>query len=148
MKLTRSGLLSHEDKKWRELLGLFDELSEPEWLKPGATGDTWSPKDVLAHIACWHDYATERMASTRQSGKLTPRQPNVDEVNEELYEKCKKMSLHDVRVMSGISRQKFRDEVNLTAEPLTPEMSRLIESNAHGHYDEHLPLLAKFMEGR
>jgi Mycothiol maleylpyruvate isomerase N-terminal domain len=135
--------LDAEEVSWRELHARLGKLSDDDWIKPGVNGD-WSAKDVVAHIAAWHAVTTDRFEVLRTMGTL-PEYPPVDEFNRDQYEKSRDMSLHDVRVISGAARHRFREEIaHLPADP-GENLMRIVESNAHGHYDEHIEQLDTFL---
>ena len=138
-------LLDEEDAGWRALDERFHHVTAGDWERPGATGD-WTPKDVLAHIASWHAYAVDRMEELRATGKFTRLTRDLDEFNQELYDECKDLDLHDVKVMSGASRHRFREEIAALADPIHEDTASMVRSNGTGHYDEHIPLLDKFLE--
>ena len=139
-------LLEADETRWRELSARFERLDPEDWERPGVNGE-WSPKDVLAHIAAWHAHSTDRFETLRATGALPP-VPDVDAFNEQRYQECKELMLHDVRVMSGAARHRFREEVASLPEPLDDFVQQVIASNAHGHYDEHIPDLDRFLEAR
>jgi len=145
--ISKRDLLHQEEKAWRELSTRFNLIAPEDWKRKGASGD-WTPKDVLAHIASWHSLAVEEMEIRRNGQKPVRAWATIDEANEEFREKCKSMSVHDVQVMSGTSRQRFREEVEKTPEPLHAKAEEFIIANAHGHYEEHIAGLDAFLESR
>ena len=138
-------LLDAEDQRWHELYQRLDKLSEDDWLKPGVNGD-WNAKDVLAHVAAWHAVTTDRFEVLRTMGTL-PEYPPIDEFNRDQYEKSRELSLHDVRAMSGAARHRFREEIAKLPAELGANLVTIVESNAHGHYDEHIEQLDNFLSG-
>lgn len=138
-------LLDTEDRAWRALCAQIDRLSDDAWLRPGVNGE-WTAKDVLAHIAVWHAQTTDRFETLRATGEI-PKVPDVDAFNAQQYEECRDLSLHDVRVMSGACRHRFREEVALLTEPLSELAQAMIAANGHEHYDEHIPQLEAFLAG-
>ena len=138
-------LLDAEDQRWRELYLRLDKLTEEDMVRPGVNGD-WSAKDALAHIAAWHAVTTDRFEVLRTMGTL-PEYPPVDEFNRDQYQKSKEMSLHDVRAMSGAARHRFREEIAQLPSELGANLVTIVESNAHGHYDEHIEQLDAFLAG-
>jgi hypothetical protein len=144
---TRQDLLDLEAKAWLELCDRFNALKDDDWEQPGVV-ERWNAKDLMAHIACWHAEAVHEMEMFRSQGHVKRRWSDVDQFNAELYEQCKDMSLHDVKVMSGASRHRFREETALAQEPLPEKMERLIAANGHEHYEEHLPHLDAFLGKR
>jgi hypothetical protein len=135
-----------EDQAWRALGARFGKLSGAEWERPGATAD-WTPKDVLAHIACWHAEAVAALEAHRSGVKRIKHWSDVDGFNAEAYDRCKDLPLHDVHAMSGAARHRFREEIAIAEEPLPERIVSLIAGNAHGHYEEHIPLLDAFLGG-
>lgn len=143
MSRLKQDLLDAEDLGWKELHARLERLSEEDWLRPGVNGD-WTAKDVLAHIAAWHAVTMDRFEVLRTLGTL-PEYPPVDEFNRDQYEKSRELSLHDVRVMSGAARHRFREEIALLPNDLGENLVRIVEGNAHGHYDEHIEQLDTFL---
>ena len=138
-------LLDAEDQRWRELYLRLDKLTEEDMVRPGVNGD-WSAKDALAHIAAWHAVTTDRFEVLRTMGTL-PEYPPIDEFNRDQYQKSKEMSLHDVRAMSGAARHRFREEIAQLPSEVGANLVTIVESNAHGHYDEHIEQLDAFLAG-
>jgi hypothetical protein len=140
---TKQELLDAENAGWHELNARLEKLAEDDWTKPGVNGD-WCAKDVLAHVAAWHAVTTDRFEVLRTMGTL-PEYPPVDEFNQDQYEKCRELSLHDVRVMSGAARHRFREEIAQLPAELGENLVRIVQSNAQGHYDEHIEQLDTFL---
>ena len=143
MSNRKQELLDAEEASWRELHARLDKLSADDWLKPGVNGD-WNAKDVMAHIAAWHAVTTDRFEVLRTLGTL-PEYPPVDEFNRDQHEKSRDMSLHDVRVISGAARHRFREELAQLPADLGENLVRICEGNAHGHYDDHIEQLDNFL---
>jgi hypothetical protein len=141
----KQDLLDAEDQRWRELQERLEKLSEEDLVKPGVNGD-WSAKDALAHIAAWHAVTTDRFEVLRTMGTL-PEYPPIDEFNRDQYQKSKDLSLHDVRAMSGAARHRFREEIAQLPSEVGANLVTIVESNAHGHYDEHIEQLDNFLAG-
>ena len=141
----KQDLLDAEDQRWREMYERLDKLSKDDWIKPGVNGE-WTAKDVLAHVAAWHAVTTDRFEVLRTMGTL-PEYPPVDEFNRDQFEKSRELSLHDVRVMSGAARHRFREEIAQLPSELGANLMTIVESNAHGHYDEHIEQLDAFLGG-
>ena len=142
--MSRQDLLDLEAKAWLELSGRFNTLKDDQWLQPGVV-ETWTAKDLMAHIASWHAEAVHEMEMFRSQGHVKRRWKDVDQFNAEAYEQCKDMSLHDVKVMSGASRHRFREEIARAAEPLPEKMEKLIAGDGHVHYGDHIPHLDSFL---
>lgn len=42
---------------------LLDRLPAPGMTRPGLGGGTWSPKDLIGHLASWEEYALDALAA-------------------------------------------------------------------------------------
>ena len=136
-------LLDAEDALWRELHRRLESIRGDLWLKPGVVED-WNPKDLLAHIAVWHASTTDRLESLRMTGELPPH-PDVDVFNLEQAERNRDLSLHEVQAMSGASRHRFREEVDLLADEPGDLLTQVVNGNSTDHYREHIPHLDEFL---
>jgi hypothetical protein len=141
---SKKELLDEEDRLWRELCARFESVPETAWERPGATGD-WTPKDVMAHVACWHAEATQQFERFHTTGDK-PWWPDVDTFNAEAHEKCRDMTLHEVQAMSGAARHRFREEMARLEDPIHEKTERAIVGCGSRHYEEHLPELDAFLK--
>ena len=127
--------LQQEEERWEQLCGLLEKI--PDWEQPGVA-DGWSVKDLLAHIAAWHAKTIDRLETYDSTGEL-PRPPaDIDAFNAQVYDETKDLSLHDVKVMSGASRHRLREEIAALTEDEMKQVEPVIAGNAYGHYDEHI----------
>ena len=136
-------LLDGEDAGWRELHARLEAIRGDDWLKPGVVED-WSAKDLLAHIAVWHASTTDRLESLRMTGTLPPH-PDVDAFNLEQFDRNRDLTLHEVQAMSGASRHRFREEVDLLADEPGDLLTQVVNGNSTDHYLEHIPHLDTFL---
>ncbi len=56
---SREELIRQGDELWAALWAKLGVLSDEQLEQPGASGPQWSGKNVLGHIAHWHDHAAE-----------------------------------------------------------------------------------------
>ena len=131
-------LLQQEEERWEQLCGLLEKI--PDWEQPGVADD-WSAKDVLAHVAAWHAKTIDRLEVYGSTGELPAAPPDIDAFNAQVYDETNDLSLHDVKVMSGASRHRFREEVAVLTEEDAKKFERMIFANAQGHYAEHIEQL-------
>ena len=136
-------LLRADEARWEQMCSLLDRV--PDWEKPGVAGE-WSAKDLLGHVAAWHAVTMDRLEQFRMKGELPPAPPDVDEFNARTCEENKDLSLHDVRVIAGASRHRFREELAMLKEEDATKLEPIIISNAHGHYDEHIAQLEEYLD--
>ena len=141
----RDELLASEDAGWQELNARFHKLGDDDWLRPGVNGE-WTPKDLAAHVAVWHASATDRLEGLRMTGEMPPLPAAVDAINADQYERCRDLTLKEVRAMSGASRHRFREE--MARLPLDPDdrVTLLVYGDGAEHYEEHIPQLDAFLE--
>jgi hypothetical protein len=136
-------LLDNEEQRFTYLSKLLDRV--PDWEKPGVA-DQWSAKDLLGHLAAWHAVTIDRLEQFNSSGVLPPPPGDIDAFNEKTCEENRDLSVHDVKVMSGACRHRFREEVAALKEEDAREFERMIYGNAHGHYDEHVPQIEAYLQ--
>jgi hypothetical protein len=139
---TRSELLNLEEERWHQMHRLLDKI--PNWEEPGVCDD-WSVKDLLGHMAAWHATTMDRLEQFQSSGRLPPPPEDIDGFNAKVCDENKDLSLHDVKVMSGASRHRFREEVAALKDEDAKRFERMIFGNAHGHYEEHIPQIEAFL---
>lgn len=140
-------ILDDEDARWHELTALLGKLSEEDWLRSGAAGD-WSARDVLAHIAAWHAEAVDEMEQLRETGHVKRTWTDVQAFNADAHERCAHLNLHDVRVTSGASRHRFREEIASAGAAMNEKMATFVTGCAAEHYNEHIGMLEAFLGAR
>jgi hypothetical protein len=141
----RDELLAVEDAGWQQLSARLHRMSDDDWTRPGVNQE-WTTKDLVAHIAVWQASATDRIESFRMTGTLPPLQADVDTINKDQYERCRDLTLKEVRAMSGASRHRFREEIALLPPDPDERVAKLIYGDGREHYDEHIAQLDTFME--
>jgi hypothetical protein len=115
---------------WRELQEALAGLTDDEMRRPGASGP-WSVKDVLAHIAFWHEHMVD--VATRRAAGEDVGAPDVDALNARAAEERKDWS-----------PQHARDELQRTY-LIALETIRtipnidpgLVEGDTWDHYQDH-----------
>lgn len=130
-----SEILAEEERVWRDLCSRFERLSADDWTRPGLNGD-WTPKDLLAHIACWHAEAETMLEVFRARGD-EPVWVDTDAFNADAYDRCREMTLREVQAMSGAAHHRYREECARLAEPLGEAIEGVVELNGHRHYADH-----------
>ena len=138
---TKRELLQTEERVWHELRDRFAAVHE--WEKPGVSGD-WCAKDVLAHVSCWQAQVADWLEAWRASG-TKPGEVDFQGSNDDFYDRCRELALHDVQVMSGAARHRAREELGHMEEPISKGWVRAIETCLQEHYEEHFPDLDAFL---
>jgi hypothetical protein len=146
--MTRDELLKLEAEGWAELAGLFERIGD-RWEEPGATDD-WSPREVLAHIASWHEIAANWMLPSVIARDADLTGPwwwgDLDGYNEMLRARAKPIPLGVVRRASERARSIFLDVVNELPDEVHDVPKRVVIGNGSGHYEEHIAPLRAFVE--
>ena len=138
----KNELLKMEEERWNEMCSLLDRV--PDWEKPGVA-DEWSAKDLLGHVAAWHACTMDRLEQFRTKGEMSKAPPDIDAFNAVTCEQNKDLSLHDVKVIAGASRHRFREELAMLKDEDAEKLERVIYGNAHGHYEEHIPQIEAYL---
>lgn len=148
--MTRDELLKSEAQRWEEISALFERVGD-RWEEPGATDD-WSPREVLAHIASWHEIAANWMLPSviaRESELAGPWWwGDLDGYNEGLRARAKKIPVGVVRRAVERTRASFVAVVNELPDDVHDIPARVVVGNGSGHYEEHIAPLTAFVEGR
>jgi len=135
-------LLKLEEERWNQMNRLLDRI--PDWEKPGVA-EEWSAKDLLGHVAAWHACAMDRLEQFRVRGELPAPPPDIDAFNAQTCEENRDLSLHDVKVIAGASRHRFREEVACLKDDDAAKLEPVIFGNAQGHYEEHIVQLESYL---
>jgi hypothetical protein len=128
------------------------KLTESQMLAPELEGER-SVKDVLAHISAWEQLMVQWLVETYAG--LTPERPapgmtwdNLDQLNEQIYQKNQGRSLAEVLAMSKSAHsQAFQAVQEMTDRDLFDgarfawrngdPMWHMVAANTWWHYKEH-----------
>ena len=157
-------LVQTERAAWEALLA---EVPEERMTEPGAAG-TWSVKDVAAHVAVYERWTAQQLdAMMRGETDMyiapdTPPEANtydVDRRNTVYYELWRDRSLADVQRESEEAFALLRAAIERTPEELLNESERfawlggspvwqMIPGNAYEHYQDHMPSIRAWLDGK
>jgi len=103
----------------------------------------WTRKQMLAHIAVWHDLAGERLARFFETGEPVAVEEDDDTVNARAARGAEGRTSGEVLLTLQESYRRLRRQIGLlTDEQLAARdawAARTIAGNTYGHYAEHLP---------
>lgn len=143
----REELLHAEELGWRQLNELLDGLSDEDLVEPyGADG--WSARDVMWHIACWAAdcaRALDQMAAGVFTGQIPAE--DTETVNRRLLEQSRGLDPATVRADWHPTRTMMVERF-AALHPLTPDADEWFDEAGPRHYEEHLPDLRAWVEGR
>jgi hypothetical protein len=104
--------------------------------------NAWTRKQMLAHVAVWHDLTSERLAGLSEGGSPTPISEDEDVVNARAARGAEGRTTGEVLLSVDESFRRLRREVaRLSNEQLVAHEGwahRVIAGNSYGHYSEHM----------
>jgi hypothetical protein len=138
------GLLADEDRKWLELTELFGDVPSERFDEPSMTGEGWSPKDVMYHVAAWAEEAATVLGRIA-AGTHTGNDPDTQALNEEWFEVGRGLDDDVVRIRFAKGRTAMRQAFTRLPE-VDAAAWEWFEESGPRHYEEHLPDLLAFLE--
>jgi hypothetical protein len=110
----------------------------------------WGVKDILAHIAGWHEQMTEAMQRMARGEKPTPEGVDYSDADSWNARFAGAMAAQTGETVVAGLRQSYANY--LRAARAIPDdrfgegktINRLLETSGAGHYEEHLPALQEY----
>ena len=146
---TSKELLARVDDAWRQFREAVRGVGRARMSEP--TGAGWTFRDLIAHVAAWHDLTTRRLGAFRETGRVAgpgdeaalglPAFRDADDFN------ARVIASHRL-----VGAEALVDELDTTFRALRAELSTLsdeqvrandawvsavVGSNTFGHYAEH-----------
>lgn len=143
--LTTTAALDRMDEGWN---AFHDRVSSipTERLANRIADDSWTLKQMLAHITAWHDLAVERLGKFASSGEPAEFEEHEDVVNARAARAAEGRTVGEILLAMADSYRRLRREVgNLSDEQLAAHegwASDMVGVNTWGHYEDHLADLA------
>ena len=139
---TVNELLTRMDAGWAAFSQAMHAL--PAERLEGRLGEHgWTRKQMLAHIAVWHDHTIDRLAAGAESGKPTDAEEDEDAVNARAARSAGGRTTGEVILALDESFRRLRREVaRMTNDQVAANKAwaaTVIGANTWRHYDEHLP---------
>lgn len=136
--------LARMDRAWEAFVGLVQRLPAERLEHRLDAG--WTRKQMLAHVATWHELTVERLARFAESGEPPQLDEDTDAVNARAARGAVGRTTGEVVLALQESYRHVRREVaRLDDAKLTGHdgwAAATIDGNTYGHYDEHLDDLA------
>jgi hypothetical protein len=137
--MAKPEVMQRAESSWSDLWAHLDRLSPGAWELPSGQSE-WSPREVLAHITRWEEWAGRRIPA-RLRGEPGA-QLDVDSINAGWMAEDRVLPLMVVRERAPMVHQ----ELMLVLESVAPDSwDDAIEATAVGntwdHYEEHLKSL-------
>jgi hypothetical protein len=113
-----------------------------EQLERRIADGSWTRKQMLGHIAAWHDLALERLGKFASSGEPAELDEREDVVNARAARLAEGRATGEVVLAMADSYRRLRREVaTLTDAQLAAHdgwASEMVGVNTYGHYVDHL----------
>ncbi|HXI46903.1 MAG TPA: DinB family protein [Candidatus Acidoferrales bacterium] len=136
-------MLARMDEGWAAFSSAVHALPS-ELIEARLGEDAWSRKQMLAHIAAWHDITIERLSELAETGEPPPAADAEDEetVNARAARGAVGRTTGEVILSLDESYRRLRREVaRLTNEQLAAHESwaaGVLAGNTYRHHAEHL----------
>ncbi len=133
-------VLARMDRGWADFSARLHAL--PVELLDGRLGeDAWTRKQMLAHVAVWHDLTVDRLGEFAETGRPAELDEDGDAINARAARAAVGRTSGEVLLTLDESYRRLRREVaRLTNEQLAAHGSwaaSVISANTDRHYAEH-----------
>jgi len=106
-------------------------------------GDGWTRKQMLAHIATWHDLTVDRLTRFADSGEPSDLAEGEDAINARAGRAAEGRTTGEIVLSMADSYRRLRREVSTLSDAQLAAhegwAASIIAGNSYGHYAEHLP---------
>ncbi|MCJ7547863.1 MAG: DinB family protein [Deltaproteobacteria bacterium] len=140
--MDRSQLLKRLEKAWEALEASYAGLSDLEMMEPGVT-DTWSVRDIIAHVTWWEEEALMHLPLILEGGK-PPRYSvtygGIDAFNALMTEQKRNLSLSEVLRQRDDTHRRLIDFIqNVPEDQFVREtrFRRRLRLDTYNHYLKH-----------
>ena len=140
LRTTQRELLAQVDEGWHQFqraLAAFpaERLDEP-------IGEGWTRKQMLAHLAAWHESANERLANFARTGEQQPLTEDDDVFNARVARGAAGRTAGEVRDAVESSFGRLRRQIGHLSDEQLAALdgwpAGVIASNTFAHYRDHL----------
>ena len=146
----REALLKDLDGEYESLYGVLMSLSDADKVRPVL--DTWSVKDILAHIAAWLREGTRALEGLAQGEQAAPESLNdndVDARNARFVEQWRDASVQEVQTELHLAKDAFARAVRALPQERFVEgeaARRIVCEEGIDHFGEHGRQIWKWKE--
>jgi hypothetical protein len=149
----RRRLLEQLDRAWMAFRESYAGLSQAVLLTPGVT-QTWSVKDIIAHVTTWEGEALKHLPAILK-GRKPPRYSvvygGIDAFNGLMTARKANLSLAEVIEQQEQVHRRVVEVVERAPEDaLVPEarFRRRLRLDTYGHYPKHTTAIRQWRERR
>jgi hypothetical protein len=142
----REDLLRLEAARWRGVEDGLDGLSGEQLERPGLNADGWSIKDLLWHLAVWHEEASRVLLKRARDVDDAALEPGwVDRVNADGLAHGRGMDLDRVREVGRVRRARMLAAFG-ALDDAPAAAQEWFEESGTIHYAEHEDDLVRWSE--
>lgn len=137
----RAQLMKRLDRAWEAFKASYAGLSDLELLEPGVI-DTWSVKDVIAHVTWWEEESLTHLPLILAQGK-PPRYSvtygGIDAFNAQMSEQKRGLPLAEVLWQQDETHRRLIDFVQSVPEKQIARETRFrrLRLDTYSHYAKH-----------
>ena len=139
--LTVREVLARMDAGWTDFRGWVQAMPN-EQLEERLGDGAWTRKQMLAHIATWHDLTVDRLTRFMDSGEPAELEEHEDAINARAARAATGRTTGEiVQSVEDSFRRLHRQVSRLTDAQLVDQdgfAASIIAGNSYGHYRQHL----------
>ena len=132
--------LARMDQGWSAFHGRVTSI--PTERLANRIGDGWTRKQMLAHIATWHDLTVERLSRFVDSGEPAELAEHEDAINARAARAAEGRTTGEILLAMADSYRRLRREVATLTDPHLAAhdgwAASVIAGNSYDHYTDHL----------
>ena len=132
--------IARVDAGWNEFIHAVQALP-PQQLEEKLGEHAWTRKQMLAHLAVWHELTTDRLGRFVESGRPVALEEDEEVVNGRAARGAEGRTSGEVLLVLQESFRRLRRQIaQLTDAHLAAAdawAARTIAGNTYGHYQEH-----------
>lgn len=156
--MPRVDLIERTRRDREAFAALWHGLSDAQMIQRPAVQETWSVKDLIAHITWWEGYMIDRVKNLL-AGNPDQRlnsDAEVDAINARVYDTFKDQPLQEtlaafesswprvLALLESMSDAQINDKSLYTQAEVPP--LHIIIGNTFGHYEEHTEDLQRYLD--
>ncbi len=156
--MPREDLIARAQRDREAFAALWHGLTDAQMTQRPAVQETWSVKDLIAHITWWEDYMIDRV-NNLLAGNPDQRlesDSEVDAINARVYDTFKAQLLQEtlaafeaswprvLALLESMSDEQINDNLLYNQAEIPPLY--IIIGNTFGHYGEHIDDLQRYIE--
>lgn len=149
--MKKQQLLDKLERAWADLVQSYAGLSDEQLTRSGVT-DSWSVKDILAHVTTWEEEALKYLPSILR-GEKTPRYKDlyggIDSFNAQMAAKKQALPLSDILSQLDDTHHRLIDLIQSAPDDQiateTP-FRRRVRLDTYSHYPIHANAIRAWRE--